>query len=122
MLGGVIPNTQYIKVNSEYSEGGIKKRIPNTTASNVFKITAQYLSDLAKGLAIDSNNELTILGRTVNASSNTDIENIKSSVLRCFNMIGINLSREAFDHMLDTQYGGIGRDGLRNWLLSNPVD
>lgn len=122
LLGDVIPGTNHIRVNAEYREGNTKHPISNTAQMNMFKIAAAYLRDLTNGIAVDSNDTITVMGRPINAVSNTDVENIKSSILKMFNYLGINLSREALDHMLDTQFGGVGREGLKNWLTGNPVD
>lgn len=121
LLGQVIPNSNRILLNGQYSAFGKTIKPGTTVTHNAFKTAATFLGDLAREIQNDQAITFKILGRDINAASNSDIEFLKMQSIMMLNTLGINITMEVLNHMLSTQYGGIGRDGVKRWLGSNPV-
>jgi hypothetical protein len=82
---------------------------------DVFSRTAKFISDLRLALS-QSNAEFTLDGEQYYKDTLEDVAVIKQELLSRLHQIGIIFSREALDHMLLTQYGDMGSDGMLNWL------
>lgn len=83
---------------------------------NTFNNVAQFIGQVIKGLS-QSNEEFVAGGETYVKDSLENIALLKQDLIQQLHNIGIIFSVKALDHMLLTEYGSMGADGMLNWLM-----
>lgn len=111
---GVDKNGNLILEN-KYNYGGKVIDMPTTVGVNSFKIISGFFRDIRTGL-YGTNGVIKVNGRDTSVASVSDIEVVKDRICNQLHMIGIKFNKDQLNHMLSTEYGGIGREALAKWL------
>lgn len=90
----------------------------STEGLNPFELYSGIFEQLYKGLSNPDASEIKLGSRAYSLNANSGIEAVKNRVLFMLHSLGITISKEALDHMLSENYGGVGREGLSKWILS----
>jgi hypothetical protein len=84
-------------------------------STDIFSRTAAFITDLRQALS-QASDEFTLDGKNYHKDSLENVAKIKSELISRLHQIGIIFSREALDHMLLTEYGDMGTNGMLSWL------
>ena len=93
----------------------LTKRAQGANNTDIFHRAGAFFNNLRE-IFSNSSDEFTFNGQTCNKLSYQDIELVKFAVVDTLNTLGITISKEAFDYMLEKECQGIDGEALSRFF------